>query len=123
VTSCVVEAVDVTARVDKAASEAKAKAKKVFLDLMALFAREGRDVSPNRSPSYAPNVFARRPDADGVSNKQVEAAMDALLNLIHIEKMGQPPSRGKIRLVEGASHTVFEHPSNAYERPTHTVYG
>jgi hypothetical protein len=51
--------------VDRAASAAKAEI--VFLALLQGFEEQGRSVSPNPSNSYAPVVFEREADADGVS--------------------------------------------------------
>lgn len=55
------------------------KAERVFLKLLRIFAEQGRYVSPNPSVSYAPTVFCKHPDAEGVSKRAFSAAMEALL--------------------------------------------
>ena len=54
---------------------AQAKAERVFLDLLAIFESQDRDVSPNRGPTYAPTEFAKDPDANGVNKRALEVAM------------------------------------------------
>jgi hypothetical protein len=82
---------------------AERKVDRAFLQLLAKFEREGRDVSPNRSNSFAPTLFAVHADAAGVSKEAFEAAMNRLLSLgqIKIDESG-PPSRRykKLRLSE-----------------------
>jgi RecA-family ATPase len=46
---------------DKLAADAKADS--VFLELLAAYIKQERDVSPNVSNTYAPAVFAKREDA------------------------------------------------------------
>jgi hypothetical protein len=78
---------------------AAAKAETVFLTLLQAFEDQGRSVSPNPSASYAPAVFAREADADGVSRPALARAMSKLLkdDRIHIEIFG-PPSRERQKL-------------------------
>jgi RecA-family ATPase len=82
---------------DKLALEAKAE--RVLLDLLAEFERQDRDVSPNRSATYAPTEFAKHPDADGISKAAFEAALNRLLKTkrIRIETFG-PKSHERKRL-------------------------
>ena len=82
---------------DKLAADAKAE--RVFLDLLAAFEAQGRDVSPKRSPSYAPTVFAKHPHNEGITTKGFADAMERLLatNRLRIEPIG-PPSRQYKRL-------------------------
>jgi RecA-family ATPase len=63
---------------DKMAAEQKAD--DIFLQLLAKFTREGRDVSPNKSPSFAPAVFSKHRDSCGISSNAFSAAMDRLLD-------------------------------------------
>jgi RecA-family ATPase len=79
---------------------AEANAERVFLDLLDTLTAQGRDVSPNRSSAFAPTVFAKHPNRQGVSKKEFEGAMERLLTLgrIRIETSG-PPSRLRSRLV------------------------
>jgi RecA-family ATPase len=78
---------------DRAAAANKAET--VFLKLLQTFEDQGRTVSPHRSNSYAPTVFANEAEADGVSKKALERAMSNLLknNRIHIEDIGSPSRR------------------------------
>jgi hypothetical protein len=54
-------------------------------------------VSPNPSRSYAPTVFEKDDDAEGVTSKAFAKAMGRLLkdNRIHIETNGPPSKRRK----------------------------
>jgi RecA-family ATPase len=54
---------------DRAAYEAKAE--NVFLDLLARFTRENRNVVAQPCSTYAPTVFAREPEAEGVSSTKI----------------------------------------------------
>lgn len=80
---------------------AEAKADRVFLKVLTRMAEEGRDVSPNRSASYAPTVFAKQPDGEGCNKAAFEKAMERLLaaRKIKIQKHG-PPSRTTYRLLQ-----------------------
>jgi RecA-family ATPase len=82
---------------DKLAADSKAE--RVFLDLLAAFEAQGRDVSPNLSNSYAPSVFEKHPQAEGVTRRQFIAAMERLLasERVRVETSG-PPSRRHKRL-------------------------
>jgi RecA-family ATPase len=75
-----------------------AKAETVFLALLQAFEEQGRSVSPNPSGSFAPVVFEREADADGVSKGALGRAMSKLLkaNRIHIATSG-PPSHQRPR--------------------------
>jgi RecA-family ATPase len=74
---------------DKLAADAKADA--IFLELVARFEREGRDVSASPSPSYAPKVFAEHPDAKGLTARALRAAMDRLFTAKR--PRSKPPGR------------------------------
>jgi RecA-family ATPase len=80
---------------------ADAKADRAFLDILAQFQREGRDVSPNPGPTYAPVMFAAHPSSGGIRKRDLKAAMDRLLaaKKIIVDKFG-PPSKSRSRLVE-----------------------
>jgi RecA-family ATPase len=82
---------------------ANAKTDDLFLSLLDRFSLQNRDVSANRCSTYAPSIFAKEAEADGVKPKLLEAAMSRLLdaNKIHIEVTG-PPSRRRSRLISGA---------------------
>ena len=62
---------------DKIACDTKVE--RVFLDLLEAFMAQGRDVSPNVSNRYAPAVFEKHPNADGVSKREFGGAMERLL--------------------------------------------
>ena len=73
---------------------------------MQAFEDQGRSVSPNPSASYAPGVFEREADADGVSKAALARALSKLLKAdrIHIEIFG-PPSRERRKLALGPAPT------------------
>lgn len=83
-------------------AQRRADAERVFLDLLADFNRQGRDVSSNFSRSYAPKVFASAPAAKGFSKELLTMAMERLFaaNRIHVEMSG-PPSKQRQRIVIG----------------------
>jgi RecA-family ATPase len=83
---------------DKLAAEARAE--RVFLDLLALFTGQGRNVSPKPSSTHAPSVFAKHPDNSRVSKADLARAMERLLTRkeIRVETKG-PPSKERQRLV------------------------
>ena len=83
---------------DKLAADAKAE--RVFLDLLAAFESQGRDVSAKPSRTYAPAVFERNPDAEGVAKRAFEQAMERMLSRgrIRVDNFG-PPSKPRSRLV------------------------
>jgi RecA-family ATPase len=85
---------------DRAAAIAKAES--IFLSLLQAYEDQGRRVSPNTSSSYAPALFERDPDADGVTKNAFARAMSKLLkaNRIHIENVG-PKSRQRDKLTPG----------------------
>jgi RecA-family ATPase len=83
---------------DKLAADGKAD--RVFLDLLIAFKAQGRSVSPNRSANYAPAVFERHPEAQGVTKRAFVLAMERLLkdDRVRIETTGSP-SRQRQHLV------------------------
>jgi RecA-family ATPase len=83
---------------DKLAADAKAE--RVFLDLLASFSAQGRDVSSKISSAYAPSQFIKHPNAEGVTKQAFVHAMERLLNSqrIRVEPIG-PTSRRTSRLV------------------------
>lgn len=78
----------------------EAKAERVFIDLLAAFLAQGRDVSANPSVTYAPTVFEKHPSANGVTKKAFAAAMERLLSAgrLRVDTDG-PPSKQRSRLV------------------------
>ena len=69
---------------------ADAKAEDLFLELLAKFAAQGRDVTAKESRSGAPVVFAKHPDAKGTRKEGFAGAMERLLSAdrIHVEPVG-----------------------------------
>jgi RecA-family ATPase len=85
-----------------AATAKRAQAERVFLRLTETFNRQRRRISPSRGGNFAPVLFARHPDSEGVSKSQFEASMNALLEAgtIEVEEIG-PPSRRRQNIVIG----------------------
>jgi RecA-family ATPase len=83
---------------DRMAAESNADA--IFLDLVAKFQAEGRNVSASPSPSFAPKVFSKHEAAKGLSAKVLDAAMNRAFsaNKIKNEAFG-PPSHRRTRVV------------------------
>jgi hypothetical protein len=83
---------------------AERKVDDLFLSLLAQFERQGRTVSPNRSPTFAPTLFAKDPKAkkERASASALDAAMNRLLadDSIHVETYGRP-ARPYSKLVKG----------------------
>ena len=57
---------------------AGAKGERVFLKLLDAFTAQGRYVSANPGPTYAPTQFARHPEAEGCTKIAFTAAMNTL---------------------------------------------
>jgi RecA-family ATPase len=58
---------------------ADTKAERVFLDLLGKLSAQGRDVSSKPSQSYAPAVFEKHPNAEGIRKREFASAMERLL--------------------------------------------
>jgi len=83
--------------------DAKARdgqAEQVFLAIMRRLAQQGMDVSPNPSRAFAPALFGRRDDAEGLKPRDFERAMHRLLTAgkLRVDEDG-PPSKRRKRLV------------------------
>ena len=61
------------------AAERAAKADQVFIELLRRWTEQKRQVSVNRSSTYAPSHFAKQPEAAGLTTKDLAAAMERLL--------------------------------------------
>jgi len=74
---------------------AEGKAERVFLHLLWWHEKHKLNVSPNKSVTYAPSVFGRHPQSEGVSNKRFERAMFSLLDdkKIEVVEHGSPSKR------------------------------
>ena len=71
------------------------KAERVFLNLLASFAEQGRRVNHAGGSNYAPKAFEEHPNADGCTKRALKKAMAALLNKekIKISEDGPPSKR------------------------------
>nr|WP_213396240.1 AAA family ATPase [Yoonia sp.] len=78
---------------------ASAKAERVFLALLRMFAEQGRTVNHAGGSTYAPKIFAEHPKSEGMTKRALKAAMDALLmtGKIRIAQSG-PPSKRRAHL-------------------------
>jgi len=67
----------------------------IFLRLVAAYAEEGRRVSHNKGPNFAPAIFARDPRADGVRSAGFTVAMMRLLadRRVIVEEVGPASKR------------------------------
>ena len=74
---------------------ASAKAERVFLALLRMFAEQGRTVNHAGGSTYAPKVFAEHPKSEGMTKRALSVAMDALLmtGKIRIAQSGPPSKR------------------------------
>jgi hypothetical protein len=75
-----------------------------FMDLLARMAAEGRPVSdsPASPANYGPRIFASRPDCQGFTRRDFEAAMGRLFaaGAIRMTEYGRPGARGRPRRME-----------------------
>jgi RecA-family ATPase len=90
---------------DRAASAAKSET--VFLALLRSYEEQGCRVSPSPGANYAPVVFEREDDAEGITKIAFASAMGRLLktNRIHVERVGTP-SRQREKLTLGPAPEV-----------------
>jgi RecA-family ATPase len=91
---------------DEAAREAGAE--QVFLSLLTRFTYQKQHLSPNaKANNYAPHKIATQPEARGFRKRELETAMQRLLDQekIHIDDSG-PPSRQTQRLILGPRKLV-----------------
>jgi RecA-family ATPase len=76
------------------------KAEQVFLALLNQYAVEGRTVSANTGPNFAPAQFEKHPEACGIKKSALRAAMNRLLAATKIRQVFTgPPSRQRASLV------------------------
>jgi hypothetical protein len=74
-------------------------ADRLFLELLQLFAEQGQNVGVATGTSYAPAKMAKHPKAKGFTKRQLEAAMQRLLDAGRIKNLPfGPPSRQRFRL-------------------------
>jgi hypothetical protein len=92
---------------DWKSSLTNAETDKLFLDLLAQFTREGRNVTAKKGTSYAPAEFASHADAKDVSRETLKRSMDRLLKAGKIENLESgSPSRRRSRLVNASTATI-----------------
>ncbi|WP_287322430.1 AAA family ATPase [Mesorhizobium sp.] len=79
------------------------RADETFRSLLSAVNRTGQRVASTKGVNFAPAVLAARPDAEGVTKKQFEAAMQRLLagGIIKVIWEG-PPSKQRQRLIVAA---------------------
>lgn len=72
-----------------------AKAERVFLKLLGVLSAQGRRVNSGGGQTYAPTVFSRHPEAEGVTKKAFGSAMETLLGAhkIRLAEEGPPSKR------------------------------
>ncbi|MCW6509691.1 AAA family ATPase [Lichenifustis flavocetrariae] len=80
-----------------AAIAVQARADQIFMDLLGTYTAENRYVSPNRSSSYAPAVFAKDQRAGGMNKKSLEGALNRLLAARRIEITECGPASRKVQ--------------------------
>lgn len=73
-----------------------AKADRVFLALLDQINSQGRTVNHASGPNYAPRVFSRMPDCEGVVKEGFKGAMERLFAAGKI-KVSERNSRGKVQ--------------------------
>ncbi|WP_165422069.1 AAA family ATPase [Rhizobium ruizarguesonis] len=76
------------------------RAERIFRDVLSAINRSGERVAKTKGLNYAPKVMAERPDAQGLSAKLLEAAMQRLLAAGELRVvMEGPPSKPRQRLM------------------------
>ncbi len=85
-------------RLDRQAAEARID--QLFLDLLAAYQAQGRNVSHQPGPTYAPALFGKDPEAKGSTRRGLTDAMNRLFaaGTIRVEESG-PSSRRRSRIV------------------------
>ncbi|MGO7271057.1 AAA family ATPase [Rhizobium leguminosarum] len=79
------------------------RAERIFRDVLSAINRSGERVAKTKGLNYAPKVMAERPDAEGLSAKMLEAAMQRLLAAGELRVvMEGPPSKPRQRLMLAA---------------------
>lgn len=76
------------------------RAESAFRDMLSAINRTGERVAKTKGLNYAPKVMADRPDAGGLSVKQLEGAMQRMLAAGDLRiVMEGPPSKSRQRLI------------------------
>jgi archaellum biogenesis ATPase FlaH len=74
-------------------------ASEAFMTILGKIVASGRSVSPNRSVSFAPSVFARHPDAGGLTKMDFETAMERLMEAGQIEVVETGPASKRSKVI------------------------
>lgn len=85
----------------KNSAAALAHADRVFLEMLAMFTEEGRDVGASTSGVYAPKIMAEHAKSDGLSKADFKAAMDRQFQAKTIKLVEEGPTskrRKRLRL-------------------------
>jgi hypothetical protein len=82
----------------RAVREAKIDA--LFLKLLTALCAQGRALSPNPSPAYAPRVFETHADAGGTKAKAFANYRLLAADMIHVAE-SDPPSKRRSQLAPG----------------------
>jgi RecA-family ATPase len=88
------------------ATEADAKADRVFLDMLGAYALQGRRVGASQGHGFAPAVFSKDQTSVGVKKDALLGAMNRLLarGSILIEEFGPPSRRHKYLVPAESAH-------------------
>jgi hypothetical protein len=76
----------------------------IFIGILARLTREGRKVGHSPGPNYAPSVFAKEPEATGLTKERLGVAMAELFKLGKIVAVEEGPAsrrRSYVRLADG----------------------
>jgi RecA-family ATPase len=79
-------------------TEATAEAERVFLNLLRLHNQQGRYVNATSGQRFAPTVFSKHADREGITKNKFREAMDALFNAGKI-KNGEVGRGSKVKTV------------------------
>jgi len=94
----------------------EAEVDRLFLELLRRFTEQGRNVSDNKGPTYAPAKFAETPEAKAakITSRMFTEAMERLFAAKKVTALREgSASRKRSRLVETAAEGVpSNHPSN-----------
>jgi hypothetical protein len=79
-----------------------------FLELLSFHNETKQNVSASRSNTYAPTLFARHADADGIKKRQFEAAMQRLFKTkqIAVEERGSPSKLRKCLVLADSTRNL-----------------
>jgi RecA-family ATPase len=79
-----------------------AKAQRVFMKMLALFASQGRQVNHAGGSRYAPKLFAEHPENEGMTKRAFKTAMEGLLAAEKIVIQSEGPASRKTTFIAEA---------------------